>query len=209
MAHSMPTFLVGHEEQREQLDGFHRRCIHYAEAYAKNKPLCFSARAYQKSHPQKEMQGVDDADATLASPMILGVCDGVSQVEDLGVNASLLPKELLRSCEDLATEQLVVDPDNLKSIQANYCGPISLLKKAYEETDAVGATSVLLAVMDNSSQIHGKLHPMIGVVTLGDCALVMLRPKQQPPGPAGGGASHRDAANRGPQSDASSAFPNS
>jgi len=175
MAHSMPTFLVGHEEQREQLDGFYRRCIHYSEANGKNKPLCFSARAYQKSHPQKEMQGVDDADATLASPMILGVADGVAQVEDLGVNASLFPRDLLRSCEELATEQLVVDPDNLKPIQDNYCGPISLLKKAYEETDAVGATSVLLAVMDNSSQVHGKLHPMIGVVTLGDCALVMLR----------------------------------
>ncbi|CAK0867615.1 unnamed protein product [Prorocentrum cordatum] len=121
------------------------------------------------------MQGVDDADVTLASPMILGVCDGVSQVEDLGVNASIFPKELLRSCEELATEQLVVDPDDLQAIQGNYTGPLSLLKKAYRETDAEGATSVLLAVMDNSSQVHGKLHPMIGVITLGDCALVMLR----------------------------------
>jgi len=34
---------------------------------------------------------------------------------------------------------------------------------------------VLLAVMDNTTLIHGKLHPMIGVVTLGDCELVMLR----------------------------------
>jgi len=107
--------------------------------------------------------------------MILGVCDGVSQVADLGLDAAQLPKELLRSCEELATTQLAVDPDDVKSIQDNYCGPISLLKKAYAETDAVGSTSVLLAVMDNSSQIHGKLHPMIGVVTLGDCQLVMLR----------------------------------
>jgi len=34
---------------------------------------------------------------------------------------------------------------------------------------------VLLAVMDNTTQIHGKFHPMVGVVTLGDCELVMLR----------------------------------
>jgi serine/threonine protein phosphatase PrpC len=114
--------------------------------------------------------------------MILGVCDGVSQVEDLGLDASQLPKELLRGCQQLATQQLVVDPGDVHSIQEYYKGPISLLKKAYAETDAVGSTSVLLAVMDNSSQIHGKLHPMIGVVTLGDCELVMLRrPKPTEP----------------------------
>jgi len=50
-----------------------------------------------------------------------------------------------------------------------------LLKEAYSETESLGSTSVLLAVMDNTTLIHGKLHPMIGVVTLGDCELVMLR----------------------------------
>lgn len=175
MAHSMPTFLVGTEEQRELLDQFQRRRLHISEAYQKGKPLCFAGRAHQKSHPQKEKQGIDDADATLASPMLLGVCDGVSQVEDLGLDASQLPKELLKSCGELATRQLVTDPDDVSSLQDSYSGPISLLKKAYAETESLGSTSVLLAVMDNSSTIHGKLHPMIGVVTLGDCELVMLR----------------------------------
>lgn len=178
MAHTMPTFLVGSDEQRELLDQFQRRCLHLSEAYQKNKPLCFSAKAYQRSHPEKRALGFDDADATLASPMVLGVCDGVSQVDDLGLDAAALPDELLRSCEDVAADQLMWDGSygiggGLKS----YDGPISFLKEAYADTDSAGSTTVLLAVMDNSSQIHGKLHPMMGVVTLGDCELVMLRRK--------------------------------
>ena len=42
--------------------------------YSKNKPLCFSARAYQQPHPAKVRMGYKDADATLTSPMLLGVC---------------------------------------------------------------------------------------------------------------------------------------
>jgi protein phosphatase PTC7 len=182
MAHSMPTFLVGSDEQRELLDQFQRRCLHFSEAYQKNKPLCFSARAFQKSHPEKEEEGIDDADATLASPMLLGICDGVSQVNDLGLDAAELPKELLKSCEEIASSQLLADPGD-ETAQETYSGPIALLKEAYAETESLGSTSVLLAVMDNSSQIHGKLHPMIGVVTLGDCELVVLRRKKGRQGP--------------------------
>lgn len=178
----MPTFLVGSDEQRELLDQFQRRCLHFSEAYQKNKPLCFNARAFQKSHPEKEEEGIDDADVTLASPMLLGIADGVSQVNDLGLDASELPKELLKSCEEIATSQLISDPDD-ETAQETYSGPIALLKEAYAETESLGSTSVLLAVMDNSSQIHGKLHPMIGVVTLGDCELVVLRRKKGRQGP--------------------------
>ncbi|CAE8720995.1 unnamed protein product [Polarella glacialis] len=34
--------------------------------------------------------------------------------------------------------------------------------------------------MDNTTQIHGKVHPMLGVVTLGDCELLMLRRSKGP-----------------------------
>lgn len=170
-AKSIPTFLVGAAEQKELLDQFQKRCLHFTEAYQRNKPLCFNARAYQRPHFLKEQSGSADADATLTSPMLLGICDGVSQVEDLGLDAAELPKELLRSCESIATAQLVQE-------SSSYAGPISLLKEAYAETESLGSTSVLLAVMDNSTQIHGKLHPMIGVVTLGDCELVLIRRSQ-------------------------------
>merc|ERR1712003_524340 len=31
------------------------------------------------------------------------------------------------------------------------------------------------AILDNSTRIHGKLHPMIAVITVGDCELLILR----------------------------------
>eukprot|EP00434_Breviolum_minutum_P044865 symbB.v1.2.040124.t1/scaffold6173.1/size22531/1 len=37
------------------------------------------------------------------------------------------------------------------------------------------STTVLLAALDNSTRIHGKLHPMIAVLSIGDCELLMLR----------------------------------
>ena len=56
--------------------------------------------AYQKTHPQKATIGHRDADATVVSPMLLGAADGVSQIEDFGIDASKLPRELLDACEE-------------------------------------------------------------------------------------------------------------
>mmetsp|Transcript_101690 Transcript_101690/g.283101 ORF Transcript_101690/g.283101 Transcript_101690/m.283101 type:complete len:419 (+) Transcript_101690:113-1369(+) len=168
-----PTFLVGTERQRGLLDEFQRRDQHFTEEYQKNKPLCFSARSYQKTHPGKMRNGHKDADATLASPMLLGVADGVSQLEEFGMDASELPNELLRSCEYLGMSQLI--PNRPVNPQDAYRGPVSLLKEAYEETESLGSTTVLLAILDNSTKIHGKLHPMVAVLTIGDCELLMLR----------------------------------
>jgi len=168
-----PTFLVGTSQQREKLEGFQKREQHFTEEYSKNKPLCFSGRRYQKTHPAKVRMGYKDADATLTSPMLLGVCDGVSQLEEFGIDPSLLPNELLRVCEELAMAQLM--PDMQISAHDQYRGPISLLKEAYEETESYGSTTVLLAALDNSTRIHGKLHPMIAVLSIGDCELLMLR----------------------------------
>jgi len=168
-----PTFLVGTEKQRTLLSEFSRKEQHFNEEYQKNKPLCFSAKSYQRTHPKKLSLGHKDADATLASPMILGVADGVSQLEEFGMDASQLPRELLRICEDLGMNQLI--PDRQVNPQEAYQGPVSLLKEAYEETESMGSTTILLAVLDNSTKIHGKLHPMVAVLTIGDCELLMLR----------------------------------
>merc|ERR1719410_1702286 len=102
-----PTFLVGTEKQKGILEEFQRREQHFTEEYQKNKPLCFSARAFQQTHPAKVRMGYKDADATLTSPMLLGVCDGVSQLEEFGMDPSELPHELLRVCEELAMMQLI------------------------------------------------------------------------------------------------------
>eukprot|EP00434_Breviolum_minutum_P014474 symbB.v1.2.012763.t1/scaffold889.1/size154925/10 len=79
-----PTFLVGAERQRKNLDDFQRREQQLAEAYHKNKPLCFNASSFQKTHPVKAQKGHNDADACLTAPLVLGVADGVSQIEACG-----------------------------------------------------------------------------------------------------------------------------
>jgi len=168
-----PTFLVGAESQRHNLEQLQRREQHLAEQYQKNKPLCFNAGAYQQTHPAKAAEGHIDADVTLVSPMLVGVADGVSQIADYGLDPSELPKELLKACEELAMEQLM--PEHMKMPQGLYKGPIPLMREAYEATEALGSTTALLAVLDNSTVIHGKLHPMIAVLSIGDCEILVLR----------------------------------
>eukprot|EP00928_Gymnodinium_smaydae_P087472 TRINITY_DN71733_c0_g1_i1.p1 TRINITY_DN71733_c0_g1~~TRINITY_DN71733_c0_g1_i1.p1 ORF type:complete len:399 (-),score=78.67 TRINITY_DN71733_c0_g1_i1:94-1290(-) len=171
MQHS-PTFLVQSDAQKGTLENFQRRDQHLSEEYQKNKPLCFSSRAYQMTHPEKARKGHQDADATLASPMMLGVADGVSQVEEYGIDPSVLPHELLGYCEGLAASQLIPGATRDEDV---YRGPVQLLRRAFESTESLGSTTCLLALLDNSTKIHGKLHPMVAVITVGDCELLLLR----------------------------------
>lgn len=176
-----PTFLVGAERQRKNLDEFKRREQQLAEAYHKNKPLCFNGCSYQKTHPVKAQKGHKDADACLTVPLVLGVADGVSQIEDFGIDASLLPNELLQVVEQLGMHQLV--PGAKLTAADTYRGPVSMLRRAFEATESLGSLTVVLAVMDNSTRIHGKLHPMIAIITVGDCELIVLRRVKGPQGP--------------------------
>lgn len=59
-----------------------------------------------------------------------------------------------------------------------YLGPVPMLRRAFEATESLGSLTVVLAVMDNSTRIHGELHPMIAVITVGDCELLVLRRAQ-------------------------------
>eukprot|EP00434_Breviolum_minutum_P006325 symbB.v1.2.005584.t1/scaffold326.1/size228935/6 len=173
-----PTFFVGAEKQKKDLDAFQRREQQLAEVYYKNKPLCFNACTYQRTHPVKANSGHRDADATLVSPMAVGVADGVSQIEEYGIDSSELPTELLRQCEELAFDQLLP-----RSRAAPYHGPIPLVREAFCGTECLGSTTLVLALLDNSTRIHGKLHPMIAVISIGDCELVILRRLQGRSGP--------------------------
>jgi len=169
-----PTFVVGSAQQQGTLDSLQRREQHFNESYQKNKPLCFSAKSFQRTHPKKAAQGYRDADAALVSPMLLGVADGVSQIEEFGIDASELPNELLNAVEELAVKQLL--PDQISKAQSDaYRGPIAMMREAYEATESLGSTTILLAIMDNSTKIHGKLHPMIAIMSIGDCQILVLR----------------------------------
>lgn len=169
-----PTFLVNTDQQRSNLDSLVRREQHLAEQYQKNKPLMFNGNAYQKTHPQKAIApGHRDADATVVSPMLLGCADGVSQIEEFGLDASELPRELLAACEEQATALLM--PDQAGKISDLYRGPIPLMREAFQNTESMGSTTVCLSVLDNSTRIHGKLHPMMAIISIGDCELMVLR----------------------------------
>lgn len=169
-----PTFLVNTEQQRSNLDALVRREQHFAEQYQKNKPLMFNGNAFQKTHPQKaSVLGHRDADATVVSPMLLGCADGVSQIEEFGIDASKLPRELLDACEDQAMNLLV--PDEAGKISGAYEGPVPLMREAFKKTRSLGSTTVCLSVLDNSTMIHGKLHPMMAIISIGDCELMVLR----------------------------------
>eukprot|EP00929_Paragymnodinium_shiwhaense_P120854 TRINITY_DN92916_c0_g1_i1.p1 TRINITY_DN92916_c0_g1~~TRINITY_DN92916_c0_g1_i1.p1 ORF type:complete len:410 (-),score=99.91 TRINITY_DN92916_c0_g1_i1:66-1295(-) len=166
-----PTFLVNSEKQRNILDEFKKRDQHLSEQYQRHKPLCFNASTYQKTHPKKMINNHRDADAALVSPMLLGVADGVSQIEEFGIDASELPNELLAACEEIAMNQLFPGKEN----DEPYLGPIPLVRRAYQSTESIGSTTLLLSILDNSTKIHGKLHPMIAVLSIGDCEVLILR----------------------------------
>lgn len=170
-----PTFVVPSDKQRGTLDALVRREQRFSERLQKNKPLCFSARAYQRTHPKKAAnENHKDADATLVSPMLVGVADGVSQIADFGLDPSELPQELLGAVEELAVEQLLPEM-GAHSADSGYVGPIPLVRQAYENTESLGSTTLLLGIMDNSTKIHGRLHPMIAVISVGDCQIIILR----------------------------------
>lgn len=152
------------EESKLVLNQDIKQEVRAIQEYQKTRPLCFSARTYQKSHPEKLQMGYRDADATLISPLLLGVADGVSQLEDYGMDASELPVELLQKCEELANARLFDDRPS----------DVELLKTAYLATRSLGSTTVLLAAMDNAARSRtGRVD--INVLTLGDSALLVLR----------------------------------
>ncbi|CAK8990479.1 Probable protein phosphatase 2C 62 (AtPP2C62) [Durusdinium trenchii] len=169
-----PTFLVGAERQRKNLDEFKRREQQLAEAYHKKPGWSWSSDFLVFEFALLGSWGFsEDADACLTVPLILGVADGVSQIEDFGIDASVLPNELLNVVEQLGMHQLL--PNVSLSAGDTYRGPVSMLRRAFEATESLGSLTVVLAIMDNSTRIHGKLHPMIAIITVGDCELLVLR----------------------------------
>lgn len=139
----------------------------------RKKPLCFNARSYQKTHPDKLRRRHKDADATLAASMALGVADGVSHLEDFGLDAAKFPRDLLMACNELAAEQLL--PGQNGQIRASYSGPVPLLNDAFKSTETHGSATVMLALMDNNTKVMGKPCPMVSIVSVGDCQLLVLR----------------------------------
>lgn len=113
--------------------------------------------------------------AALACPVLLGLGDGSPKRD--ATPSMQLPSELLSACQVSAEAQLWPSSQmpSGQPAQQKYRGPIELLKEAYESTRSLGSTTVALAAMDNSTVIHGQIHPMVAVLSLGGCELVQLR----------------------------------
>jgi len=107
--------------------------------------------------------------AALASRVLLGLGDGAP-----ARGSAQLPSELLGACKQIAEDQLL-QPNGQPVPQKEYQGPIVLLKEAFEATQSPGSTTVALATLDNSTVIHGQIHPMVAMLTIGGCELLQLR----------------------------------
>jgi len=123
------------------------------------KPLRFEAASAARQHPFKEQQQYIYADAVFYGSKWLGVCDGVSGVQKMGIAPDVLPRELLMQCQKV-----------MESCARDEHGAwvLSMLKEAFAGTSALGATTVLLACIEDCQRL--------ALITLGDCALLQLRP---------------------------------
>ncbi|CAD7955917.1 unnamed protein product [Amoebophrya sp. A120] len=173
------TFLVGTQQQRHNLAEFkkdERETVEATWQRKKDVALCFQSESYGDIHPQKVAMKATFADAVITTPMLTGVMDGVSQLEEYGYNPMDLPDALCRACEELAYQQLMPEEKSLHSKPKEiYKGPVSLLTDAYESTSALGSTTIMLCALDNMTKVHGKTHPMIAVLSIGDCGMLLLR----------------------------------
>merc|ERR1719258_955528 len=95
---------------------------------------------------------------------------GCHRSRSLASTPQSCPTSCCNAVEELAVSQLLPGQET-----DEYCGPITMVRDAYEATESLGSTTLLTAVMDNSTKIHGKLHPMIAVCSIGDCEMLILR----------------------------------
>lgn len=126
---------------------------------AQKKSLRFESASAARQHPFKEQQQYIYADAVCCGSKWLGVCDGVSGVQKIGIAPDVLPRELLTQCQKV-----------MESCARDEHGAwvLSMLKEAFAATSALGATTVLLACIEDCQRL--------ALITLGDCALLLLRP---------------------------------
>eukprot|EP00927_Polykrikos_kofoidii_P048547 TRINITY_DN42813_c0_g1_i1.p1 TRINITY_DN42813_c0_g1~~TRINITY_DN42813_c0_g1_i1.p1 ORF type:complete len:378 (+),score=53.17 TRINITY_DN42813_c0_g1_i1:88-1221(+) len=147
---------------------------------ARGPSLSFLAEVYQEIHVSRSLMGQKHMGAAVASQWFLGICgscDAVGGTRPGSYGAqppqvsSTMPEELLRNCQHIAAYQLA----SASSAQDSYEGPVTLLHEALEGCESSGSSTVVLAMLDNTSRIHGSTRSMLAVLSLGDCGLLLLR----------------------------------
>jgi len=152
--------------------------------------LKFVSGTASKQHPAKRRTGIVNADAVVGAEFYLGICDGVSGVHHLGIPVDALPKELLGHCRATLEADEAEDSGHRRCSGSSRRGGaeqgergddaedgdgsqdegtwlVNVIQRAYDATEAFGATTLLLAVLCGSDLV---------TACLGDCALLVLRP---------------------------------
>jgi len=129
--------------------------------------LNFISAHASKQHPAKSSSGIPNADAVNEASTLLGICDGVSGVHDMGIPPQTLPHELLDTCR-ARIEPWTYSSTHADDDEETGAELIGLIEEAYDATSALGATTLLLAAIRNGNKLF--------TTCLGDCALLLLRP---------------------------------
>lgn len=137
-----------------------------APAPSPGRSLRFISASAMKQHPIKRNLGMIEADAVEESPTFLGVCDGVSEVQKMGIPPDELPREILYRCREII-ESTGGHPQSLGTSDHHHW-LINLIQESYESTQALGSTTVLVTCLEEPSQL--------AVANIGDCCLLLLRP---------------------------------
>lgn len=130
------------------------------------RPLCFLSASASSQHPLKTASGIPNADAVEEGRNHLGLCDGVSGVFNLGIPPHELPKDLLNKCGEVLRD--VLRSGRFRN-ELDDAGDWlrKAVQNAYEQTQALGATTLLLAALKDNQ---------LWTACLGDSALLVLRP---------------------------------
>lgn len=118
-------------------------------------------------HPAKEATGGEDAHFISTDEHVIGVADGVGGWADLGVDAGLYAKELMKKSMDAIKDE----PEGI-------IDPTRVLEKAYMSTKARGSsTACIIALKDQG--IHAVNLGDSGFVIVRDGRTVLRSPSQQ------------------------------
>jgi len=163
--------------------------------------LRFISASSSRQHPQKQRTGIPNADVVEAVPGLLGLCDGVSGVYELGISPDVLPQELMASvrakheqwCSGgygssgiaaLAATAAANDSSKAAAASAALAADqaawlVGLAESAFDATQAQGATTLLLAALRDANCGDGGYGHLV-TSNVGDCALLVLRPQPEP-----------------------------
>lgn len=165
----------------ECVDGKETENIAHVEGNHRHR-LQFVQAGKSVQHPLKSALSSTNADAFAADRHMIGIADGVSTVEDEGLDPSELPVELLanclQECKARMENSMLFDAeaeDLLSGCDVELCSsnfPLYVLSKASVQCTTFGSTTCVLAILENNR---------LWSANIGDSQLLVIRRTDAPP----------------------------